>query len=242
MMRLEGNRITAETNTLTAVIESGCLVSLKSRATGEEFLRERSPNPAAALQLVYAAGEAVPVADSSRFGQARSRRVSPHRAEVRFHGWDGDGVVTISEDVDTGDLLVEPSAFSSRPGVRACRWSIPGIRDDLQLVAPLYQGVKLPLEDPLIHDTTWYWPHAWEAGLAILQGRESGLSVHVQDTSYRFKSLQVGAAGDPHSLGFDAEAHGPIDGNLAAGGLCWRLNVHQGDWRVPAGRGRSETQ
>ena len=74
----------------------------------------------------------------------------------------------------------------------------------------------------------------WEAGLAILQGKAGGFWVHAQDTRYRYKALKVGTAKDVQCLGFDTEAYGPIDGNLAAGGLCWRINVFQGDWQVPA--------
>ena len=44
--------------------------------------------------------------------------LSPTRADVRLHGWDADGVIAVSEDVESGDLIVEPSAYSSRPGVR----------------------------------------------------------------------------------------------------------------------------
>jgi len=35
-------------------------------------------------------------------------------------------------------------------------------------------------------------------------------------------------------LGMDTEAYGPIDNNLTAGNLSWRINVYQGDWQVPA--------
>jgi len=35
-------------------------------------------------------------------------------------------------------------------------------------------------------------------------------------------------------LGFDTEAYGPIDDNLSAGGLAWRINAYRGDWKVPA--------
>ena len=48
----------------------------------------------------------------------------------------------------------------------------------------------------------------------------------------------VGAEGDPYRLGFDTEAYGPIDNNLAAGGLAWRLNVFEGNWEAPASRYR----
>jgi hypothetical protein len=232
MIRVEGDRIEVETSTLRAVIERGFVTSLKSKATGEEFL---SPAGAgSALQLVYAGEEVVPVADPERFGQVRARRVSDRKAEVHFHGWDGDGVVVISVDPETGDLLVEPSAASARPGVRSCRWELPGIRGDLQLVAPFFQGAQLPLDDPLIRDSTWHWPHSWEAGLAILQGAKSGFWVHTQDADYHYKSLRVGAG----RLAFDTQAYGPIDDNRAAGGLCWRINVYEGDWHVPAARYR----
>jgi hypothetical protein len=39
-------------------------------------------------------------------------------------------------------------------------------------------------------------------------------------------------------LGLDTEAYGPVDNNLAAGGLPWRINVFTGDWHVPATRYR----
>jgi hypothetical protein len=39
-------------------------------------------------------------------------------------------------------------------------------------------------------------------------------------------------------LGLDTEAYGPIDTNLSSGGLTWRVNVFQGDWKVPASRYR----
>jgi len=41
--------------------------------------------------------------------------------------------------------------------------------------------------------------------------------VHVQDDRYRYKSLHVGSDADPCTIGFDTEAYGPLDANLAAG-------------------------
>ena len=68
-----------------------------------------------------------------------------------------------------------------------------------------------------------------------MQGHDGGFWVHAEDTSYRYKALGVGVAGAPQSLSFDTESYGPLDANLGSGGLVWRLNTHQGDWRVPAG-------
>jgi hypothetical protein len=176
--------------------------------------------------------------EAGRFGQASVRSLSATRAEVVVAGWDGDGVIALSADPETGDLVVEPGAFSSRPGVRACRWTIGGIRPDLELIAPLFQGVRLPLDDVLLRDSHWPWPMHWEAGLAILAGRASGFWVHARDDRYRYKALHVGSGKDPRALGFDAEAWGPIDENRSAGGLAWRVGVFDGDWTVPATRYR----
>jgi len=80
-----------------------------------------------------------------------------------------------------------------------------GLRSDLKLVAPFFQGVKLPLDDSLIKDSHWEWPFFWEAGLAILQGDQGGFWVHTQDNRYRYKALHVGTAKDAARLGFDTK-------------------------------------
>ncbi|MBK7713741.1 MAG: hypothetical protein IPJ37_24575 [Bacteroidales bacterium] len=172
--------------------------------------------------------------NEKRYGKTSLRQNSDQQAEFIFHSWDGDGVVTISADNVTGDLIVEQSAYSSRPGLLACRWNIPGIKQHLQLVAPFFQGVRLKLDDPLIKDSRWAWPMYWEAGLAILQSEEGGFYLHTRDTEYRYKALKVGSDTDPFVLGMDTEAYGPVDNNLAAGGLTWRINVYKGGWQVPA--------
>lgn len=229
--------ILVETSTLRARIEKGFLTSLQSKASGEQFIQPFDRSKTDALQLVYRGDETIDVGEQG-FGKITVRKISDLRADILFHNWNGDGLVTVSVDPANGDLLVEPSAFSSRPGVRSCRWQLKGLQPGLKLVAPLYQGVSLELEDPLIANTTWDWPVSWEAGLAILQGRSGGCWVHTRDTRYHYKRLRIGLKDDPRSLGFDTDAYGPIDNNLASGGLTWRINVFNGDWRVPAAQYR----
>lgn len=230
-------KIHVESKTLMATIDRGLLTSLKSKLSGEEFIRPFNLDETAALSLLYPSSEEVTISEQ-RFGRSTVRQLSAHKAEVIFQNWDGDGVLVVSVDPESGDLLLEPSAHSSRPGVRACRWKVMGIREDLQLVAPIYQGVRLGLDDPLIQETRWEWPKGWEAGLAFLQSRAGGFWVHSEDDRYRYKALKVGSEKDTHCLGFDTEAYGPIDNNLAAGGLVWRVNVFKGDWTSPAERYR----
>jgi hypothetical protein len=236
-IRVQDNTLHIDTATQTAVMEKGVFISLKSKTTAEVFIRDVDVTACPALQLLYRGGESVSV-DESKFGKIETYALSELRAEVVFHSWDADGVLSVSVEPATGDILVEPAAFSSRSGVLACRWNLAGIRSDLELVAPFFQGVKLPPKDPLIKDSHWEWPFFWEAGLAILQGKRGGFWVHTQDNRFRYKGLHVGTAGDPQRLGFETQAYGPIDDNLSAGGLAWRINCYDGDWQAPAARYR----
>ncbi len=228
MVTIEENAICVETRTLSARLENGFLVSLRGKAAGEELLPDAGP-ASSALQLFYGTQGTVDVMGNLA-ASVSVHRLSDRAAQFRFSGWDADGVITVSEDPETGDLLVEPSAYSSRPGVLSCRWRLRGIRGDLDLVAPFFQGVRLPPADPLLQ-RRWFWPQFWEAGLAILQGREGGFWVHCRDDRYRYKALNIEAG----ELGFETEAYGPTDASLGAGGITWRINVHQGDWQAPAG-------
>ena len=235
-LRVDGLRIFVETATLAAVLDAGRLVSLRSRRTGEEFLDGKA-GEGPSLALLYRGGERVPVT-AARFGQVSVHALSETRAEVVVAAWDADGTIVVTADAETGDLVLQPGAFSSRPGVRACRLTMAGIRPGLDLVAPFFQGARLALEDSLVRDSHWPWPMHWEAALAILAGRDSGFWVHARDDRYRYKALHVGSPEGARSLGFDCEAWGPIDDNRSAGGLAWRVNVFDGDWTVPASRYR----
>ncbi len=190
-MLVEGQKIIIDTHTQSAIIEKGFLTSLVSKRTGEKFVEGVAVDKMAALQLIYRDNEIIPI-DESKFGNIITRQISPLRTEIVFHSWDGDGVISVSVESESGDILIEPSAYSSRPGVLACRWNMAGIRHDLQLVAPFFQGIKLKLDDALIVNTHWDWPLYWEAGLAILQSNKGGFWIHTQDNHYRYKALHVG--------------------------------------------------
>lgn len=236
-MHIKDNQLFIDTITQTATLANGFLTSLKNKKTGEEYIQSFVQSDYSAMQLVYSKSETVDF-NEKRYGRNTLRMVSEDQAEVIFNSWDGDGVLTIKTDSSTGDIILEPSAYSSRPGVLACRWNMPGIKHQLQLVAPFFQGVKLKLDDPLIMDSRWPWPFYWEAGLAILQSEAGGFYIHTQDTAYKYKALKVGLKSDPYVVGLDTEAYGPLDNNLSAGGLSWRINVYNGDWQVPAERYR----
>lgn len=232
MIKIEGNQVHIDTRTLKATFEAGALVFLMRKSDGRTFIQSDADGYLP-LRLIYP-GQG-PVSLGGEPGdQIICLPVSDHHAEIRFNSWNGDGMLSISEDQESGDLIVEPSGYASRPGLRACRWMLTGIDRELELIAPFYQGIRLPLGDSFISDSHWDWPHRWEAGMAILQGKDGGFWLHCQDNRYRYKALHVGTQHDPQCLGLDTEAYGPLDNNLSAGGLAWRINVYDGDWQIPA--------
>ena len=72
---------------------------------------------------------------------------------------------------------------------------------------------------------------SWSCNFSI-PGRR--ILIHTRDNHYKFKALQTGYKDDPFIIGLDSEANGPVDGNLSADGICWRINTYSGDWHVPA--------
>jgi len=231
MLTIDGREVRVDTRTQKAVFAGGVLTSLVRKSDGRELMK--ADPGAVPLELVYGPSDVAGLAGTPG-DSATVLRISDRHAEVRFNAWNGDGILAIAEDLDNGDIIVEPSGFASRPGLRAVRWNLTGIGEGLKLVAPLYQGVNLDLEDPLIQENTFNWPHTWDAGFAILQGADGGMWVHCRDTEYRYKRLTIGGKNDSRRLSFDTEAYGPLTRSLSAGSLAWRINVYGGDWQVPA--------
>ena len=232
MVRIDGVRAEIETKTLLAVFDGGILTELVDKGTGRVLIRTSAAAAPPPLELVFSGGEASALTGAPG-DLVTCRAVGPATAEFRFEGWNGDGILLVTEDRGTGEIVVEPSGYSSRTGLRSCRWNVTGISPALELAAPFYQGVKLPLDSRFIAGTRWEWPHSWEAGIVILQGRDGGFRVSCIDDRYRYKTLTIGA-GQPPVLGFETEAYGPLTDVRGAGGLPWRIAPHTGDWTVPA--------
>ncbi len=236
MITLENGILTVKTATQTAIFSNGALISLKD-SEGRSYI-ENSPE-AEALYLVFRYGEKIGLKNTG-FGKVSSRIISDNKAEFFFDAWDGNGVIEITADNETGDILIEPEVTSARHGVLAARFGVGGIDKRLSLVAPFYQGINMRLDDELLSSRKWHWPMMWEAGLVILNDNSDGCGfwIWTEDNRYRAKSVLTGQGESKAELAFDAEAYGPIDRNLSAGGLCWRINVYKGGWKTPAARYR----
>src|SRR5690348_13502907 len=103
MLTIEGNQIRIETQTLTAVFERGVLVTLNRTSDGRAFVRNNADHKQP-LQLIYSGKETVPLGTEA--GDIFTVvPVNEHCAEVRIESWNGDGVITISDDPQTGEII-----------------------------------------------------------------------------------------------------------------------------------------
>ena len=189
MITVNGTTLSVSTKTLDAVLEAGTLVSLKSK-TGREYLSGASA-ASPTLEIVFRGGDKRPVKTCPQ-GRISCVALSDSCAEIRFDALDGNGVLTITEDEENGDLCIEPEVSSARYGVLAARWTVSGFSPDMKLTAPFFQGIDMDPEDELIRGRKWIWPHRWEAGLCIFHDAAGGFWVHCRDTAYRAKSLVTG--------------------------------------------------
>ena len=235
MITIKENRVEVSTCTMSASLVDGWLVSMRSKETGDEYISDVKSGTGSALELIYAGNEAVPVSAGAMCSY-KAFQINDLTVELRYHNWDGDGILLIREDEKTGDLLIEPSAYSSRAGVRSVRYNLCGLRHDLQLVAPICQGMETNFDNPVLIGQRPAWPMVWEAALVIAKGEKGGIWAHAQDTDYRFKTLTLGANGDPFGFGLESDNYGPITDKISAGGIAWRFNVFTGGWKVPAAR------
>ena len=215
----------------------GCrIVSIENRFTGEKFVDADLIKDIPAMEMHHISKECYRV--DGRSEEINYRKLSDNTIEIMVSAWDADASIRITADEETGDILLEPSLYSIMTGVMSLRFIISGIRRDLQLAAPFQQGVMLPMDNELLKDTYAEWPYNWEAGIVVLQGRNSGFSVQAWDSHFKPKSLQLGYQDDPFCVGFDSCAYGPLDKNQTIGGFSWRISVHEGSWKVPAARYR----
>lgn len=233
MLLVENQRIIIDTKALYGEIANGQIVSLKSKQTGQEWIKPRKTS-VSSLQMVYGAQKAVDVI-SEEYGHISLFQVTNSTVEMRIKGWEGSGVIVFTEDIETGELCIEPSAYSDRHGLRSVRYSLFGLnKKDFRAVAPLWQGVRLELDDELINPSWNEWPFRWEAGFVIFEGAKDSLMLWTQDTHYTPKALSFSSDKDGCNVSIDTQTYGPIENNTSAGGLIWRLGTYLGDWHAPA--------
>ena len=225
----EQNSLRIESTRFTARFEGAALVSLVDRPSGSEFLRA---GPTAALSLCYLDGSELA---KDKNEHVEVKLLSDLAARVLVLGHDSDRELLIRLDPATGDLCVRPAGQSARRGLLSVRWSLDFVRC-ARLVLPCVNGIQVDADRRFPGNDRFPWPFRWNAQLVIAQNGHNSLMLHAEDTACKFKALQLVRQDDGLTrLGFEGEQVGPVWDNRNAGGIEWRLNTYDGDWRTPAG-------
>lgn len=247
-IRVQDQTLLVESLHFTARLEGGLLVSLVDRETGAEFCRPAVS--AFPLDFVFMNRESVGAepggtsADTSAAGMRPStqnvtvRLLSPGVARVIYAGNNTDRELFIRLDPETGDLCVRPSGQTARRGLMAIRWNIPFVRE-AKLVLPTRNGIEVTADRDILPPLRCEWPSHWNAQLAIAEVGQAAAMVHCEDTTYKYKALNLLREDGLSTLGFESEQIAPLTDNRTAGGVEWRINTYRGGWQAAADRYRT---
>ncbi|MCX5759133.1 MAG: DUF6259 domain-containing protein [Candidatus Hydrogenedentes bacterium] len=149
------------------------------------------------------------------------------------------GRVTCSYRMDaSGDLVVTQKAESPEKGVWGVEWSIENIPLDMNILVPAHSGMKWTRNDR-IGTESYDYPMSWEAQLVVVEGQGHGFCVWADDAKGVFKRLMLERGANGWRLRFITMPLAPFEERTACESVAWRLNVYEGDWRIPAKRYRA---
>ena len=234
MIKIDGNKIIADTKTQTALFVDGRLTELVSKLDGQRYLYDTAGGDVP-ISLVYACDRTLPIGKAEHC-QVEIVVYSDYMVNLSFDAWNGHAELLIEEDRQTGAICVTPSAHTSRSGVLACRWELGGLANDMTMTLPLFQGFQTRLDDPMLDWQIFkemHYPYRWEESFAIFGRDLGGMWVYCEGERNRFKHLRIANHDRPCRASFDAQNYGPIEDKLSAGGITWKINTYKGDWTVP---------
>ncbi len=230
---VEGRKIIVDSKEYTATFDGAALISLKSKDGGVEFLCTEGPD----VPLdVFFLGHATLGKDKHE--ECIVTQLSDVAARVVMTGEDSDRSMLIALDRANGDLCVIPSSKTSRRGVVSVRWNV-SFHPEAHVILPCVNGILVKSESGFPGNDRFPWPYRWNAQMVIAERSDHSCMIRSQDTTLKYKALNLARKGDKTTLGFESEAVGPLWQNNTAGGVEWRISVHPEDWRVPAGQYKS---
>jgi hypothetical protein len=232
----KGLKITSSTTIVD--IEGIRIVSLRDAVTGEEFLDRDLAEGVPGFELLHQSGNLSPLGVHPIASEVHYTLLTDRIAEIVLNDWECDVSIRVSIHGETGDILLEPSAWTMQGGVAGLGMSVPGIRKDLEVIGPFQQGAKALLSHPQMQSKDAGWPNAWEAGFLVFAGIQSGFTVQAWDSSFIYKKVHIGHEKSPQTVSFFTLANGPLERNRCVGNVAWRLSAYRGDWTVPVSRYR----
>jgi hypothetical protein len=238
LLHVTDNSLTVETRTTRVGFEGVRLVSIQDAASGEEFLDPLPPEGAPGFELLHQDGRRSPLGVHRLASQVSYTLLTDQIAEIVLNDWECDLSIRVRADDATGDVLVEPSAWTMQGGVAGLAMNLPAVRADLQAVVPFQQGGRALLNHSHLQGRTANWPYDWECAFLVFAAPESGFSVQAWDESFIFKGVRLGGEDNPQGAGFITYARGPLEQNRCVGNLCWRVSAYRGSWHAPVLRYR----
>ncbi len=255
-VRVDGDRIIAETRSGRVVFVRGVVAEMTNRLTGETYTLGQQ---GAQLTCLRWRGSAAWIGAGLRPAKARHRRgddplslpprrnaIMPHAvprgpnaARIRAALPGGHQVeMTVAIDPATVDVVVRQSGSTPRKGLAGIQWGIGGLYGArVRTLVPGHSGLRLDDRFPQ-RDFGFQWPGGWEVQFVAVEGERGGFAVWTHDTAMRFKMLRWRRRAGQVSLAFETHNDAPFDELVAVESVEWRIAFFQGDWRVPARRYR----
>lgn len=238
MIRLTEKGLVAESSTTVVEFEGARIVSIRDAVTNQEFLDRGLGEGVPPFDLLRQNGKLSPLGVHPLASEVHTTRLTDHIAEIVLNDWECDVSMRISIDLENGDVLVEPCAWTMQGGVYGLAMNVAGIDPSLSVVGPFQQGARLPLAHPQMQGKVADWPSNWEAGLLVFEGAGAGFTVQTWDERFLYKGVRIGHSQGPQTASFVTLAPGPLEMNRCVGNLCWRISAFQGNWMAPVQRYR----
>lgn len=229
---VEDRKIMVESKKFNASFDGAALVSLRSKDSGVEFLHPEAPD--VPLDVFFMNNATL---GQDKHEECTVTQLSEVAARVIVAGEDSDRSLLITLDRATGDLCVIPSSKTSRRGVVSARWNL-SFHPDAGVILPCVNGILVRSNSEFPKNDRFPWPYRWNAQLVIAERNNHACMIRSQDTTFKYKALNLARKADKTTLGFESEVVGPLWQNNTAGGVEWRINVNTGNWEAPAGQYR----
>jgi hypothetical protein len=225
--------VSVRTRTLHASFDLGRLTSLTDLA-GHAYVR---PGAASAANVVLhreSSEQAVEGAGGAT-SDAQDRTAYRYASPKDLPG--ATATSEIERDEATGDLAVTLGCHAPQKAVTGIEWRIGPIPADMNIIVPGYGGIKLTAHSSTTSALLEY-PMFWEAQLVVVEGQGRGFYAWADDVTGRYKRLAVTLSPDGWWIGFTTWNNAPFADLDECRSVKWRVNVYEGDWRVPARRYR----
>jgi hypothetical protein len=231
--RAAAGPVSVQSHGFTAQLERGALTSLKD-AHGNVFVGGEPLQRGLAIRRVggdfWAHDDGAPATLKGEETVAQTYSQFPDMAGASVR-------VAYRLDPASGDLIASQEAKPPEAGVWGVEWEVGYIPLDMSILVPGNSGLKLSADSPG-NQWSFEYPISWEAQLVVVEGRGRGFYVFADDAQGRFKRLTVTRSQQGWQLGLATINYAPFDPLTECNSVAWRLNVYEGDWRVPARRYR----